>query len=153
MAKTHLCVESTLSTRKKAQQRLYFLRQLKKFKVNQTLLVPFYRSVIESVLTFSCTLWFCSTTKEKDELQHVVKTTSKIIGCDLHSLDKIFIDRSISKSKAITKDMSHPAHNLFATLPSGKSLRSLKARTMRFRNSFYPTAIRIFNENKLVFVE
>ena len=144
----------TLSTRKKAQQRLYFLRQLKKFKINQTLLVQFYRSVIESVLTFSCTVWFCSATKEdKDELQHVVKTASKIIGCDLPSLDKIFIDRSISKSKAIMKDMSHPAHNLFVTLPSGKRLRSMKARTMRFRNSFYPTAIRILNENKLVFVE
>ena len=41
---------------KKAQQRMFFLRQLKKFRVNKTILTQFYQAVIESVLTFSITV-------------------------------------------------------------------------------------------------
>ena len=64
---------------RKAQQRLYFLRQLKK---NQGILIQFYRSVMESVLTFSCTVWYNSATQEdRDNLQRIVKTAGKIIGC------------------------------------------------------------------------
>ena len=38
---------------KKAQQRLFFLPQLKKFGLRREILVQFYRSAIESILTFS----------------------------------------------------------------------------------------------------
>ena len=40
------------STLKKAQQRMYFLRQLNKFGLRRGILVQFYRAVIESVLCF-----------------------------------------------------------------------------------------------------
>ena len=40
-------------TVKKAQQRLFFLRQLKKFGLRREILIQFYDSVVESVLTFS----------------------------------------------------------------------------------------------------
>ena len=114
-----------LLCRKKAQQRLYFLRQLKKFRVNQSILIQFYRSVIESVLTFSCTVWYNSATQEdRDDLQYVVKVASKVIGCDLPNLDTIFHQRVLRKSKTIMDDTSHPAHSFFDLLPSGKRLRS-----------------------------
>ncbi|XP_051580992.1 uncharacterized protein LOC127456506 isoform X1 [Myxocyprinus asiaticus] len=48
------------STAKKAQQRLYFLRQLRKFNLPQALLIQFYSAVIESVLCTSITVWFGS---------------------------------------------------------------------------------------------
>jgi len=38
---------------KKARQRLYFLRTLKTFDVHQSILVSFYRAIIESILTRS----------------------------------------------------------------------------------------------------
>jgi len=47
-------------TIKKAQQRMFFLCQLKKFRVNKTILTQFYWAVTESVLTFSITVWFGS---------------------------------------------------------------------------------------------
>ena len=37
---------------KKAQQRLYFLRQLKQFEQRREILVHFYRSVTDSILAF-----------------------------------------------------------------------------------------------------
>ena len=45
---------------KKAHQRLFFLRQLKKFKVSHSILTQFYRAAIESILTFSITVWYSS---------------------------------------------------------------------------------------------
>ncbi|KAL0153375.1 hypothetical protein M9458_051294 [Cirrhinus mrigala] len=48
---------------KKAQQRLYFLRQLRKFNLPQELLKQFYSAIIESVLCTSVTVWFGSATK------------------------------------------------------------------------------------------
>ncbi len=43
---------------RKAQQRLYFLRQLRKFNLPQELLKQFYSAIIESVLCTSITVWF-----------------------------------------------------------------------------------------------
>ncbi len=42
---------------KKAQQRMYFLRQLKKFNLPQAHMTQFYSAVIESVLCSSITVW------------------------------------------------------------------------------------------------
>ncbi len=48
---------------KKAQQRLYFLRQLSKFNLPQELLKQFYSDIIETILYTSITVWFSSATK------------------------------------------------------------------------------------------
>ena len=40
------------SIAKKAQQRIFFLRQLRKFGVNRKIFIQFYRAVTERVLTF-----------------------------------------------------------------------------------------------------
>ncbi len=48
---------------KKAQQRLYFLHQLRKINLPQELLIQFYTAIIESVLCTSITVWFSSATK------------------------------------------------------------------------------------------
>ena len=74
----------------KAKQRLYFLRQLRKFKANPTIMLQFYRAVIESVLTFSMSVWYGSATQDdKDKLEGIVNTASKTIGCQLTSLEDI----------------------------------------------------------------
>ncbi len=59
---------------KKAQQRLYFLRQLRKFNLLQELLKQFYSAIIESVLCISITDWFSSATKsDLRRLQRVLR--------------------------------------------------------------------------------
>ena len=72
---------------KKAQQRLFFLRQLKKFGLRREILVQFYRSAIESILTFSVCVWFGGISqRQRGRLDRVVKTASKIVGSELTSL-------------------------------------------------------------------
>ncbi|KAK3571453.1 hypothetical protein QTP86_012085 [Hemibagrus guttatus] len=79
---------------KKAQQRLYFLRQLRKFNLPQELLTQFYSAVIESVLCTSINVWFGSAT-ESDirRLQRKVRTAERIIGAPLPTLQELYTSR------------------------------------------------------------
>ena len=48
--------------------------------------------------------------------------------------------RTLSRAGKIAADPSHPGHTLFDTLPSGGRLRSIRTRTSRHVNSFFPSA-------------
>ena len=130
----------------KAQQRMYFLRKLKKFRLKQDILVQFYRAVVESVLSFSIVVWFGNASKgDLEKLQRVVSTAEKIIGCSLPSLEEIYTQRARKRALKVVSDQSHPANSLFEQLPSGRRFRSIKAKTERFRRSFYPSAVNLLN--------
>ncbi|KAL0175584.1 hypothetical protein M9458_027914, partial [Cirrhinus mrigala] len=118
------------SLNKKGQQRLHFLRRLKRASLPPPILTTFYRGTIESVLTSCITVWYgnCSAADRKT-LQRTVNTAAKIIGAPLPSILDIFLARCSSKASSIVKDPSHPSHNLFQLLPSGRRYRSIKARS------------------------
>ncbi len=98
------------STVKKPQQRLYFLRQLRKFNLPQELLKQFYSAIIESVLCTSITVWFSSATKsDLRRLQRVVWTAERIIGTTLPTLQELYSSRVSKRAGKITLDPSHPA--------------------------------------------
>ena len=99
---------------RKAQQRLYFLRRLRKFRVSTDVLTMFYRAVIESVLTLSITVWYGSTTvDEKRKIARVIRTASQIIGIKLNSADEIYRQRTLARAHSISTDGSHPANGHF----------------------------------------
>ncbi len=123
------------SIAKKAQQRLYFLRQLRKFNLPQELLLQFYSAIIESVLCSSITVWFGSATR----------TAERIIGAPLPSFQELYTSRVRKRAKKVTLDPSHPAHSLFVLLPSGRRYRSLSTKTARHKNSFFPQAVSHLN--------
>ncbi|XP_054649717.1 uncharacterized protein LOC129190933 isoform X1 [Dunckerocampus dactyliophorus] len=132
---------------KKSQRRLYFLRRLRKFGMSTTILSCFYRCIIESVLTASITVWYGNcTTRDREALQRVIKTSQNIVGAALPSLQDIYKSRVLRRTHNLIKDSTHPQHSLFTLLPSGRRYRSLKSRTTRLANSFYPQAIRLLNE-------
>ncbi|KAK3542898.1 hypothetical protein QTP70_006320 [Hemibagrus guttatus] len=127
---------------KKSQQRLYFLRQLRKFNLPQELLTQFYSAVIESVLCTSITVWFGSDTKSDiRRLQRTVRTAERIIGAPLPTLQELYTSRVRKRAQKITLDPSHPSHFLFELLPSGRCYRAATTRTARHKNSFFPQAI------------
>ncbi len=104
---------------KKAHQRLFFLRRLRKFGTSPRILRSFYTCTVESILT----------------------------GCITCSLLPSLQDtrRCIRKARSIIKDSSHPSHRLLSLLPSGRRLRSIRSRTSQLRDSFFPQAIRLMN--------
>ena len=129
---------------KKANQRLFFLRQLKKFGMKKQILLQFYRSVVESILTFSIVVWYGSITgNQKTKLERVVKSASKIVGDTLPSLSSLYLQRVNTRAQKIIKDSSHPANDLFKLLPSKRRFRYFKTKTERFKNSLYPKAMTI----------
>ena len=133
----------------KAQQRLYGLRRLKKFGLSQKVIRNFYRGTVESLLTSSFTSWFGSCTdKDHKALRRVVRSAERITGCRLPSLEELYTQRCLTKAKRIIKDPTHPQNRLFHVLPSGRRYRSLKASTTRLKNSFFPQAVRLLNEEK-----
>ncbi len=72
---------------KKARQRLYHLRQLRKFRVSPTILKTFYSGTIESVLTQCISVWYGnSSSQDGKALQRVVRLAERISGSALPSL-------------------------------------------------------------------
>uniref|UniRef100_A0A3P9LR30 Reverse transcriptase domain-containing protein n=1 Tax=Oryzias latipes TaxID=8090 RepID=A0A3P9LR30_ORYLA len=138
--------QNTASLAKKAQQRLYFLRKLKRARAPPPIMQTFYRGAIESILTRCITVWYgaCNASCRKT-LQHIVRTAEKIVGVPLTGLSDIYRSRLTRKAIRIAEDPSHPSQRHFNLLPSGRRLQSLQARTSRLKDSFLHQAIRTLN--------
>ncbi|KAK3506669.1 hypothetical protein QTP70_013649 [Hemibagrus guttatus] len=114
---------NTSSITKKAQQRLYFLRRLRKAHLPPLILTTFYRGTIESILSSCITGWFGNCTiSDRKTLQRIVRTAEKIIRVSLPSITDIYSTRCIHKANSIVDDLTHPSHTVFTLLPSGKSM-------------------------------
>ncbi len=131
---------------KKARQRLYHLRQLRKFRVSPAILKTFYSGAIESVLSQCISVWYNNATNQDCKaLQRVVRLAERISGSTLPSLQDIYLKRCKSRTAKIIKDSNHPGNHLFILLPSGRRYRSMLAKTERLKRSFFPQAIRLLN--------
>ncbi|KAI4875038.1 hypothetical protein NFI96_007082 [Prochilodus magdalenae] len=102
---------------KSARQHLFFLKRLRKFGLPPDILTNFYRCTIESI-----TVWYGSCTAyDRKALRRVVRTAESIIGSKLPDLQDIYQSCCLRKIQKIRLDCSHPAHDLFTLLPSGRS--------------------------------
>ncbi len=81
----------------------------------------------------------------RKSLQRIVRAAEKIVGVSLPSLQDIYSTRLTRKALCIAGDPTHPTHNFFSLLPSGRRLRSLQARTNRLKDSFIHQAVRKLN--------
>ncbi|TWW73160.1 hypothetical protein D4764_15G0005540 [Takifugu flavidus] len=171
--------EPTISSLiKKAQQRMFFLRKLRKLKLPPRMLAQFYMAIMKSILTSSIlpssilpssilpSSILPSSILTSSILPSSILTSSilpssimvlcwchrqgqtkaeKVMGCRLPSIQDLYISRTRRCAGRITADPSHPGHRLFSPLPSGRRLRSIRTRTSRYTNSFFPSAIRLLN--------
>ncbi len=116
---------------KKAQQRLYLLRQLRKFNLPQeeTVLLCHHRirplHINNCLVQLSYQIW----------PRRVNQTAEQIIGTTLPSLQELYSSRMSKRAGKITLGPSHPAHSLFELLPSGRRYRARSTRTTRHRNT------------------
>ena len=133
----------------KWQQRLFFLRKLNYFKVDRKMLVLFYRSCIESVLSFSLTCWFGNLTVQcKNKLGKIVNICSKIIGVQQTSLSTLYKNQVLNKANSIVRNHHHPLYQEFKLLPSCRRYRVPRTRTNRSKHSFIPTAVSVLNQKR-----
>ncbi|TWW71072.1 hypothetical protein D4764_17G0005550 [Takifugu flavidus] len=82
------------------------------------------------------------TTPLLDPLQFAYRANRSVddaVNLALHSiLQHLDISRTRRCAGRITADPSHPGHGLFSPLPSGRRLRSIRTKTSRYTNSFFP---------------
>ena len=140
--------ENITTLYKRANKRMYHLRQLHHLKVDRTIVKLFYMSIIESVIIFCICLWFGNGAEHiKCRLERIVKMCQKLGLADLPSCKDLYRKNVLRQCRKIREDVTHPLHKFYVTLPSGRRIRSVPARTERYRLSFVPHSIRISNSN------
>ena len=134
---------------RKVNQRLYLLRRLNQFGVEVEALRTFYRAVVESCMTFGACVWVSGATQEdRKRLDRLCRSAARIVGPTTSTIEKLGKSKIEKKAATIQKDPTHPLGHFFQLLPSGRRLRSARARTTRMQNSFIPTAIRLSNQGR-----
>ena len=146
--------ENSATLRKKAHQRLFFLKKQKSFKVIPDLLEPFYHSTTESVVIYNSLCFYSSLNKtDTAKLSKVTRTASKLIGSTVVDLQAHFERRALQRLRAILADPTHPVSEELTAQTSARvrsgRLVILKTRTNRLFRSFLPSAIRLFNAAEL----
>ena len=131
----------SLSVLSKLNQRLYFLRKLCNFKVDNTILSLFYSSIMESVLKFCIIGWGGNiTAKNKTQLNRIIKRAGKITHSTFFQFDTLLYFASFSKINKI-EGTNHPlAHKIKRSIRSGRPLY-ITSRTERYRKSFIPYGV------------
>ena len=133
----------------KVNQRMFFIRKLKYFKIDKSLIHLFYRAALESIVCFCITAWAGNArSADTRKIDRVIKKVSKITAVEEYRLFELYTNSCLRKLSVIAKDPTHP---LFHQLKySGRKSRSGKSdpplhlggRTSRYLNSFLPFAIR-----------
>lgn len=117
-----------------------FLRKLKYTRLPQNLLINFYRSAIESLLTYCCTVWYSSCTEEnRKDLWRVVRAAERVIGMPLPILHDIYTGRLQQKANCILKAPTSPGHHLFSPYLLGERYRAIKSQNQQTKKQFLPT--------------
>ena len=140
--------DNTEALYRKSQSRLFFLRRLRSFDVCGRLLRTFYLSVVASTLFFAGACWGGGIKAgESNRLNKLVRKASSVVGLELDSLEVVVERRMRDKFKSIMGNPSHPLHAELWQMGSTFSHRLMfpRCKTERFRCSFVPAAIRLFN--------
>ncbi|TWW61112.1 hypothetical protein D4764_05G0012020 [Takifugu flavidus] len=133
---------------KKGQSRLHLLRRLRSFGVCRSLLRTFYDSVVASVIFYAVVCWSCgSSERDRKRLNKLVRRAGSALDCSLDSIEEVGERRMLAKLTSIMDTPSHPLHETVGALSSSFSSRLLHPRCKRerYRRSFIPTAVRLFN--------
>ncbi len=133
---------------RKKQSRLFFLRRLRSLDISREMLQMFYQSVMASAL-FYAAVCCGGSVKHKDarRLDKLAERAGSVIGSRLDSLEAVVERRTQKKVEVILNYTDPPLHNIFMDQRNSNSgqLISLRCRTERYRRSFIPTAISLYN--------
>ena len=125
-------------------------RKLRSFNVDNTILSMFYKSCIQSVLTFSFICWFGNVSqKDKNNLQRIVNISSKVTGVTQSTLTALYERQVVNKATRILADDTHVLLADYILLPSSRRFRTVTCKTNRKRFSFVPMSIRLLNDKSL----
>ena len=134
---------------KKLNSRLFCLRKMSKFHVNKIIMGLFYNTVLASVWKYCICCWG-GNIKQQDQkcVTSIIKRASYLIGEDQETFSECYEGHLRGKLKNILEDHSHPLYKTLTYCVSVRSGRMILplSNTNRYRNSFIPQALRLFNK-------
>ncbi|XP_062860103.1 dehydrogenase/reductase (SDR family) member 7Cb isoform X1 [Trichomycterus rosablanca] len=143
---------NTEAVYRKGMSRLYFLRKLRSFNVCSKMLTIFYQSVVAGAVFFAAVCWGGSIRAgDAKKLNKLIKKAGSVLGCSLDGFELVVERRSVNKLISILDNPSHPLHDLLIRQRSTFSNRliQLHCKKERYRKSFVPTAISLYNSSSL----
>ena len=128
----------------KVNKRMFFLRKLKLFKVDNSLLYLFYRSTIESMITFCLTSFGGNTRQqEREKIDRIIRKASKISTSSFHHFNDLYQTCCTRKINAIVSDSQHPLYSQIKISARSKRPVLMKCNKERYKKSFLPSAIKL----------
>ena len=133
---------------KKINKRMFFLRKLNSFHVDNTLLDLFYETTIQSIICFCVIAWGGNVTILcKKKRNKVIKRASRITHSELSHFDELLCHLSLKKITAIDNS-DHPlASKIKRSVRSNRPL-FIKTKTERFSRSFLPFSIKLIKHQR-----
>ena len=114
----------------KLNTRLFFLKKLKSFHVNESILKMFYQALIQSVITFGISCWGGNITEgDKQKINRSIKKAGKIVGEELPLLNDLYKKHSITK----VNDPCHPLWNAYQILGRSEGFITVHGKTERYK--------------------
>ena len=127
-----MLAKNCLTIQRKTNKRMFFLRKLKKFHVDRTILT---QSIIQSVMTFNSICTFGNLTNEqKGKMDRIRKLAQRVIGSELIPVQSLYDERVLRKVQGIMADATHPLNECYRFNRSG--IRLCPPLTRRVPNSF-----------------
>ena len=134
---------------KKANKRLYFLRKLRQFKIDPTLISLFYQATIQSILTFCIIGWGGNTSqKNKNKINYLIKRSGKLFNKSPLSFNDLLELYCFRKIKFISKDQKHPLFSCIKFSSRSGRVQYILTHTERYRSSFLPFSVKFLNESR-----
>ena len=129
--------------------RMYCLRKMAVFQVRTDILKMFYLSTICGVWRYCIICWGGNVTdSDKQRLERIIARAERVIGEDLESVESVYQGLLRRKLARVWDDSCHPLHDRLAgqrSLRGTGRLRLPPLNTNRYRSSFIPRAIKLFN--------
>ena len=104
--------------------------------------------MISSVLDFGAVCWNGNISKrDRDRVEKFIRKASGVVGKRQETFTQRQEHRLLTKIQTILADMTHPLRPEVDKYKTDRSnrFRAPRTKTTRYRNSFIPSAIRIFN--------
>jgi len=138
--------QNTDAIYKKCQTRLHFLRKLRSFNVDSTIMSLFYKCCIQSILVFSVQSWFGGLSlKNKNKPKTNFNRGGKHSGCSVESLDSLFNKQILQLANRILDNPDHFLYPCYELLPSGRRYRVPNIKSKRYQMSFIPISVSFLN--------
>ena len=130
---------------------MYYVRSMFKLRVDVNITTMFFNAVILPVLSYGCLAFYGHLSADlKLRLDKPKCICCRLFKQDLtiSTVNELYHECLQKFTRKVMADASHPLHDQFKLLPSGRRLNMPALRTSRHRESAVPSAIRLFNAVK-----